>query len=117
MTVGRAIKQMLKSYQAVSKTIIYNNGGEFAGHQSTAQKLGCNIYFAKPYHSWERGLSEITNGLLRRFFPKGIEISKLPNRQVGDAVYRINARPRMMLNYWSPLEFLVSKRLSLMLAI
>ncbi|WP_444941787.1 hypothetical protein ACJJI3_05560 [Microbulbifer sp. ZKSA004] len=62
-------------------------------------------------------MSEITNGLLRRFFSKGIEISKLPNRQIDGAVYRINARPRVMLNYWSPLEFLVDKRLPLMLAI
>ncbi|WP_444937370.1 hypothetical protein ACJJIW_17735 [Microbulbifer sp. JMSA004] len=62
---------MLKSYQAACKTITYNNGGEFAGHQSSVRELGCNIYFAKPYHSWERGLSEITNGPLRRFFQKG----------------------------------------------
>ncbi|WP_444893844.1 hypothetical protein ACJJIE_05515 [Microbulbifer sp. TRSA001] len=66
--MGRAITQALKYYQAVCKTITYNNGGEFAGRQSTVRKLGCNIYFAKPYHSWERDLSEITNGLMRRFF-------------------------------------------------
>ncbi|WP_444935851.1 IS30 family transposase [Microbulbifer sp. JMSA004] len=116
-TVSRAIKQMLKPYQAVCKTITFDNGGEFAGHQSIARELGCKIYFAKPYHSWERGLNENTNGLLRRFFPKGMKIGKLPKSQIDDAVFRINARPRKMLNYWSPLEFLVGKRVSLMLEI
>lgn len=116
-TVSRAIKQMLKPYQAVCKTITFDNGGEFAGHQSIARKLGCDIYFAKPYHSWERGLNENTNGLLRRFFPKGMEIGKLPKSQIDDAVFRINTRPRKMLNYWSPLEFLAGRRVSLMLAI
>lgn len=116
-TVGRAIKQMLKPYQAICKTITFDNGGEFAGHQSIAQKLGCRIYFAKPYHSWERGLNENTNGLLRRFFPKGVEIGKIPKSRIDDAVFRINTRPRKVLNYLSPLEFLVGKRVSLMLAI
>ncbi|QFT53915.1 IS30 family transposase [Microbulbifer sp. THAF38] len=116
-TVSRAIKQMLKPYQAICKTITFDNGGEFAGHQSIAQKLGCRIYFAKPYHSWERGLNENTNGLLRRFFPKGVEIGKIPKSRIDDAVFRINTRPRKVLNYLSPLEFLVGKRVSLMLAI
>ncbi|MCO1335753.1 IS30 family transposase [Microbulbifer sp. OS29] len=115
--LSRAIKQMLKSYQAVCKTITFDNGGEFVGHQSIARKLGCNIYVAKPYHSWERGLNENTNGLLRRFFPKGMEIGKLPKNQIDDAVFRINARPRKMFNYWSLLEFLVGKRVSHMLVI
>ncbi|MFA0814092.1 IS30 family transposase, partial [Microbulbifer epialgicus] len=105
-TVSRAIKQMLKPYQAICKTITFDNGGEFAGHQSIARKLGCKIYFAKPYHSWERGLNENTNGLLRRFFPKGIEIGKIPKSRIDDAVFRINTRPRKVLNYLSPLEFL-----------
>ncbi|MCO1333314.1 IS30 family transposase [Microbulbifer sp. OS29] len=116
-TVSRAIKQVLKPYQAVCKTITFDNGGEFAGHQSIARKLGCNIYFAKPYHSWERGLNENTNGLLRRFFPKGMELGKLSKSQIDDAVFRINARSRKMLNYWSLLEFLAGRRVSLMLAI
>ncbi|MCO1336908.1 hypothetical protein MO867_21505, partial [Microbulbifer sp. OS29] len=53
----------------------------------------------------------------RRFFPKGMELGKLPKSQIGDAVFRINARPSKMLNFWSPLEFLAGRRVSLMLAI
>ncbi len=53
--ISRVIKRTLKPYQAVCKTITFDNGGEFADRQSIARKLDCNIYFAKPYHSWERG--------------------------------------------------------------
>jgi transposase, IS30 family len=53
------------------KTFTCDNGKEFCGHQELSQKLGADFYFATPYHSWERGLNEHTNGLLRQFFPKG----------------------------------------------
>ena len=51
-------------------TITYDNGTEFANHQNIANTLGCNIYFATPYRSCERGLNEHTNGKIRYFFPK-----------------------------------------------
>ncbi|WP_299585413.1 IS30 family transposase [uncultured Microbulbifer sp.] len=108
---------MLKPYQAICKTITFDNGREFSAHQSVAQKLGCKIYFAKPYHSWERGLNENTNGLLRRLFPKGVEIGKIPRIRIDDTEFRINTRHGKALNYLSPLGFLVGKRVSLMLAI
>ncbi|WP_413231459.1 IS30 family transposase [Microbulbifer variabilis] len=88
-TASWAIKQMLKPYQVICKTIIFDNGGEFAGHQSIARKLGYKIYYAKPYHSWELGLNENTNGLLRRFFPKGMKICKIPKSHIDDTVFRI----------------------------
>ncbi|WP_366525594.1 IS30 family transposase [uncultured Microbulbifer sp.] len=62
-TISRAVKRMLKLYQAVCKTITFDNGGEFSGQRLIAHKLGRSIYSAKPYLSWERGLSENTNGL------------------------------------------------------
>lgn len=51
--------------------ISFDNGKEFAGHEIMAEKLKMAVYFAHPYHSWERGLNENTNGLLRQYFPKG----------------------------------------------
>jgi IS30 family transposase len=53
------------------KIFTYDKAKEFCGHQELSQKLGADFYFATPYHSWERGLNEPTNGLLRQFFPKG----------------------------------------------
>lgn len=115
--VGKAIKKLLKPYRSLCKTITFDNGGEFAGHEKVAKVLKCTIYFAKPYHSWQRGLNENTNGLLRRYFPKGMAIAALPAQVIRDAVFRINTRPRKTLNYLSPYELLTGKRVSLMLSI
>ena len=111
--VGSAIKRMLKPYQRLCKTITFDNGGEFAGHESIAKALRCKIYFAKPYHSWQRGLNENTNGLLRRFFPKGMKIAGLSKKEIEQAQLLINIRPRKALGYLNPLEFLTGKRVSL----
>lgn len=114
-TVGRAIRKLLKPFRNLCKTITFDNGGEFAGHAAVAKALKCKIYFAKPYCSWQRGLNENTNGLLRRYFPKGMAISGLSKKEIDEAVLRINTRPRKSLNYFSPYEFLVGKRVSVML--
>ena len=72
--VTRAINKMLKPFKERCHSITFDNGGEFADHTKIKQKIKCDIYFAKPYQSWQRGLNENTNGLLRRFFPKGMKI-------------------------------------------
>jgi IS30 family transposase len=115
--VARAIKKMLKPFKHLCHTITFDNGGEFAGHQQIAKYLCCKVYFAKPYHSWQRGLNENTNGLLRRFFPKGMAIKSLPKTEIYQAQLLINMRPRKALNYLSPIEFLTGKRVSLIAAI
>ncbi|MGF1743140.1 IS30 family transposase [Vibrio profundum] len=76
------------------KPLPLNNGGEFTGHQEVSRSLKCDIYFAKPYCSWQRGLNENTNGSLRRFFPKGMKISTVSNRDIWKAQLLINTRPR-----------------------
>lgn len=116
-TVGRAIRKLLKPYRSMCKTITFDNGGEFAGHAEVSRALKCKIYFAKPYQSWQRGLNENTNGLLRRYFPKGMAIALLSSQQIKEAIFKINLRPRKVLNYLSPIEFLLGKRVSLMLRI
>ena len=86
------------------ETITYDNGKEFAGHAQIAAKLGAQIYFAKPYHSWERGLNEHTNGLVRQYFPKGSDFSTLTPADVQRVEDKLNSRPRKALGYKTPSE-------------
>ena len=85
-------------------TITYDNGKEFAGHAQIAAKLGAQIYFAKPYHAWERGLNEHTNGLVRQYFPKGSDFSTLTPADVQRVEDKLNSRPRKVLGYKTPSE-------------
>lgn len=84
------------------QTITYDNGSEFAEYQTTEDRLKTTIYFAFPYHSWERGTNENTNGLLRQFFPKGIDFTKIADSDLKRAVNLINNRPRKRLQYRTP---------------
>jgi len=86
------------------KTITSDNGREFAHHQQIAQSLKTDFYFAHPYHSWERGLNENTNGLVRQYFPKKSEFSKITERQLKKVEDRLNNRPRKTLGYKTPNE-------------
>jgi len=86
------------------ETITYDNGKEFAGHAQIAARLGAQIYFAKPYHAWERGLNEHTNGLVRQYFPKGSDFSTLTPADVQRVEDKLNARPRKILGYKTPSE-------------
>ena len=76
------------------ETITYDNGKEFASHAQIATSLGALSYFAKPYHSWERGLNEHTNGLFRQYFPKGSDFSILSDADVQRVEDKLNSRPR-----------------------
>jgi transposase, IS30 family len=87
------------------KTITADNGKEFARHQEIAKELNVNFYFAKPYHSWERGANENTNGLIRQYFPKGSSFENVTHQQVADVQNKLNNRPRKKLGYFSPNEF------------
>ena len=66
----KATVRRLKPIRRFVATITYDNGKEFASHQQTAKALKAKVYFATPYHAWERGLNENTNGLIRDFFPR-----------------------------------------------
>lgn len=85
-------------------TITYDNGCEFSEHETTEIWLKTAIFFAYPYHSWERGTNENTNGLLRQFFPKGTDFTKITNLDLQRAVDLINNRPRKRLHYHTPKE-------------
>lgn len=100
--VGQAIREQLQPLQV--HTITSDNGREFAQHQSIAQQLNADFYFAHPYASWERGLNENTNGLVRQYFPKKSDFSKITDRQLKKVVERLNNRPRKTLGYKTPNE-------------
>jgi len=78
------------------------NGKEFARHAHLAEQLQAKAYFAHPYHSWERGLNENTNGLIRPYFPKGSDFSKLTPKEVQRVETLLNSRPRKCLAYQTP---------------
>jgi transposase, IS30 family len=85
-------------------TITFDNGKEFAGHQDIACALDAKIFFATPYHAWERGLNENTNGLIRDFFPKGTDFSTITAAEVAKVERLLNSRPRKSLGFRSPQE-------------
>ena len=85
-------------------TITYDNGKEFSAHELIERETGTVIYFAFPYHSWERGTNENTNGLLRQFFPKKSSFVNINQEVIEEAAGLINNRPRKRLNYLTPKE-------------
>lgn len=90
--------------QGFRKTMTFDNGREFCGHQTLTDRLGLQCFFANPYHSWERGLNEHTNGLLRQFFPKGTNFKIVKPEALQRALDLINHRPRKSLDYRTPYE-------------
>jgi len=100
----RAAVRRLKPIGDFVHTITFDNGKEFAAHQDIAYALEAKIFFATPYHAWERGLNENTNGLIRDFFPKGTDFSTIANAEVAKVERLLNARPRKSLGFRSPQE-------------
>ena len=85
-------------------TITYDNGSEFADYEMIERDAKITVYFAYPYHSWERGTNENTNGLLRQFFPKKSSFTHITQKKLEEVVHLINTRPRKRLDYLSPAE-------------
>ena len=106
-TTRRAARRSLRDLpESLRRTMTLDNGKEFAEHEQLAEDLGLDIYFAKPYASWQRGTNEHTNGLLRQFFPKGTDFARISHRQVARAEKLLNERPRKRLGYRTPQEVL-----------
>lgn len=89
-------------------TVTYDNGKEFSDHTSISLALGAPCYFAKPYHSWERGLNEHTNGLVRQYLPKGTNLREISDETVQSIADKLNHRPRKILGYKTPMEVLMA---------
>lgn len=105
----KAIINSMSRFQNKVHTITFDNGKEFACHERVSQALNAKCYFAKPYHSWERGLNEHTNGLIRQYLPKGTDLTMVSNKMLKKIVEDINNRPRKVLGYMTPAEVFNSK--------
>lgn len=110
--VCSAMINMLKSVSA-KLTLTFDNGGEFADHERVTEKTGINIFFAKPYASWQRGTNENTNGRLRRLWPKKFKMASLTDDEIEDAIFLLNFTPRKILNGLTPFEAFTGQRVAL----
>jgi IS30 family transposase len=102
--VAEATTYLLNPYEEKVYTITADNGQEFAHHEYIREQLHTTVYFAHPYHAWERGLCENTNGLIRQYFPKGLRFELITDNQVQMVMNRLNNRPRKTLGYKTPNE-------------
>jgi len=103
--IGSIIDEM-KDLESITKTITLDNGKEFSGHQHLSNELGSKVFFAKPYASWERGLNENTNGLIRQYYPKKTSFDTISSEEMRNTARKLNNRPRKCLNFQTPLEVL-----------
>ena len=102
--VATELVNLLSPYCQKVFTITSDNGKEFARHDIIAKELKSAFYFAHPYHSWERGLNENTNGLIRQYFPKSTSFEIVTDQQVQKVMNRLNNRPRKTLGFATPNE-------------
>jgi IS30 family transposase len=102
--LNSAISELTKGIKERFITMTVDNGREFAGHEKITSKLGVDVYFAHPYHSWERGLCENTNGLIRQYFPKKTDFLEISDKEVLQVQHLLNNRPRKTLGYFTPNE-------------
>ena len=87
----------------------YDNGIEMARHQEITNKTGMKIYFAHPYSSWERGTNENTNGLIRRYLPKGTDFNLIDKKMIAEIQEKLNNRPRKIIGFKTPKEIMESE--------
>jgi IS30 family transposase len=102
--VKEALIEMLIPLKPILKTITSDNGKEFAYHKEVSQTLATDFYFANPYHSWERGLNEHTNGLIRQYLPKKTDFTHISKEEIVMIQNKLNHRPRKSLGYKTPYE-------------
>lgn len=102
--VKQAILDLMKPIKQYALTITSDNGKEFSYHQEISRVLNTDFYFAHPYQSWQRGLNEHTNGLIREYFPKEKEFQEITDKEIVDVQNKLNNRPRKILGYKTPAE-------------
>jgi len=114
--VKHVILETLSPLAADVKTMTYDNGKEFALHEMISKQLKANSYFAHPYHSWERGLNENTNGLIRQYAPKGSSFDNMKTTDIKNIMEKLNNRPRKCLDFKTPNQVLFGINPSIALA-
>jgi len=100
--IEQAAIEALQDWKPFLHTITSDNGKEFANHSAIATKLNIDYYFAKPYHSWERGANENLNGLIRQYFPKKSSFENITIQQIQNVEDKLNNRPRKRFGYQTP---------------
>ena len=101
--------ELLQDWKPLIKTITSDNGKEFANHKAIAEALDIDYYFAKPYHSWERGANENLNGLVRQYFPKKTNFDSITKQETEKVIHILNNRPRKRFEYKTPNEIFAEK--------
>ncbi len=102
--VNRRATQLIRRQHRAVRTITADNGTEFHGYAAIEQVTGTRFYFATPYHAWERGTNENTNGLIRQYLPKGHSMKHLTQHDCNRIAAKLNNRPRKRLGYRTPEE-------------
>ena len=100
--VERTTINLLDSIKAKVHTVTSDNGKEFAKHESYAKNLDAQFFFARTYASWERGLNENTNGLIRQYFPKKTQFNHITDQQIQTVMEKLNNRPRKYMGMKTP---------------
>jgi len=104
-TVRKAFTKKLSHLpKALKKSLTYDQGSEMSEHRIFTENTKIQVYFAHPHSPWERGTSENTNSLIRDFFPRGTNFSKITSRQLKRVQDLLNDRPRKVLSFYTPLE-------------
>jgi IS30 family transposase len=106
-TVVEAFKDIMKTTLYDFKTLTSDNGTEFTEHARICEITGALFFFANPYSSWERGLNEHTNGLIRRFFPKGTDFNTISEDDIAMVEFILNSRGREALGFKSPNDIML----------
>ena len=102
--VCKVIVELLEDWKPYVKTITADNGSEFASHHKVSEQIAIDFYFARPYHAWQRGANENLNGLIRQYFPKGIDFKDVSDHQIKVIENKLNNRPRKRFNFKTPLQ-------------
>ncbi|MBR1676564.1 MAG: IS30 family transposase, partial [Clostridia bacterium] len=104
-TLAKAVIAALSQLpKGAVKTITCDRGSEFANWREIESALNCQMYFADPYCAWQKGTNENLNGLLREFYPKGYNLSRVSPKTLEKNLALINARPKKILNFQKPVD-------------
>lgn len=94
--------------ERLRKTLTLDNGKEFSAHEALAEHLGLDVFFAQPYCAWQRGTNENTNGLIRQYFPKGTDFTRVSDDEIARVETLLNERPRRRHDYKTPSEIITA---------
>lgn len=102
--VNALIKNARRLPKQLYRSLTWDRGKEMAAHRRFTLATDIQVYFCDPHHPWQRGSNENTNGLLRQYFPKGINLADISQAKLDVVARQLNERPRKTLGYETPAE-------------